>query len=96
MLTAFVAPLSFYFPFYSSVSSPLVFSYHPLYRRMAARPTITVWSDKGESSGSLPLPAVFTAPIRLDVVQQVHSKLQLFFLHPRRGKNRFHGLLKAE
>lgn len=26
-----------------------------------------------EASGSLPLPAVLTAPIRLDVVQQVHS-----------------------
>ena len=46
---------------------------------MAARPTITVWSAQGESSGSLPLPAVFTAPIRLDVVQQVHSKFN--FLH---------------
>ncbi len=41
---------------------------------MAARPTITVWDAKGESAGSLPLPAVFTAPIRLDVVQQVHSE----------------------
>ena len=27
-----------------------------------------------EASSSLPLPAVLTAPIRLDVVQQVHSK----------------------
>lgn len=45
---------------------------------MAARPTITVWSDKGESSGSLPLPAVFTAPIRLDVVQQVHSESSIY------------------
>lgn len=43
---------------------------------MAARPTITVWSAEGESSGSLPLPQVFTAPIRLDVVQQVHSEWQ--------------------
>lgn len=41
---------------------------------MAARPTVSVFSAQGESSGSLPLPAVFTAPIRLDVVQQVHSK----------------------
>lgn len=41
---------------------------------MAARPTVTVWSAKGESSGSVALPAVFTAPIRLDVVQQVHSE----------------------
>ncbi|KAE8540441.1 hypothetical protein D1P53_003387 [Cryptococcus gattii VGV] len=42
---------------------------------MAARPTVTVWSATGESSGSLPLPAVFTAPIRLDVVQQVHKSI---------------------
>jgi len=42
---------------------------------MAARPTVSVFSAKGESSSSLPLPAVFTAPIRLDVVQQVHSEL---------------------
>lgn len=28
-----------------------------------------------EASTSLPLPAVLTAPIRLDVVQQVHSQL---------------------
>lgn len=41
---------------------------------MAARPTVTVWSAKGESSGSVALPSVFTAPIRLDVVQQVHSE----------------------
>lgn len=44
---------------------------------MSARPTLTVWSATGESSGSVPLPAVFTAPIRLDVVQQVHSELEL-------------------
>ncbi|KAK6903574.1 hypothetical protein V866_007686 [Kwoniella sp. B9012] len=42
---------------------------------MAARPTVTVWSASGESSGSVPLPAVFTAPIRLDVVQQVHKSI---------------------
>ncbi|KAL7419364.1 60S ribosomal protein L4B [Cryptotrichosporon argae] len=42
---------------------------------MAARPTVTVFSAKGESSGSVPLPAVFTAPIRLDVVQQVHKSI---------------------
>ncbi|WWC59620.1 60S ribosomal protein uL4 [Kwoniella dejecticola CBS 10117] len=42
---------------------------------MAARPTVTVWSATGESSGSVPLPAVFTAPIRLDVVQQVHKSI---------------------
>ncbi len=29
-----------------------------------------------EASSSLPLPAVLTAPIRLDVVQQVHSEFR--------------------
>ncbi|KAH8831468.1 ribosomal protein L4 domain-containing protein [Flagelloscypha sp. PMI_526] len=38
---------------------------------MASRPTVSV---QGGSS-SLPLPAVFTAPIRLDVVAQVHKSL---------------------
>jgi hypothetical protein len=37
-----------------------------------------------ESSGSLPLPAVLTAPIRLDVVQQVHST-QMLDQGPRDG-----------
>ncbi|KAK4686850.1 large subunit ribosomal protein L4e, partial [Tremellales sp. Uapishka_1] len=42
---------------------------------MAARPTVSVFSAAGEASGSLALPAVFTAPIRLDVVQQVHKSM---------------------
>lgn len=37
-----------------------------------------------EASGSLPLPAVLTAPIRLDVVQQVHST-QMSDRGPRGG-----------
>lgn len=41
---------------------------------MAARPTVSIFSAAGESSGSVALPAVFTAPIRIDVVQQVHSE----------------------
>jgi len=40
---------------------------------MASRPTVQVRG--GEGSSSLPLPAVFTAPIRLDVVQQVHKSI---------------------
>ena len=39
-----------------------------------------------EASGSLPLPAVLTAPIRLDVVQQVHST-DIFHQRHRRGTN---------
>ena len=33
----------------------------------------TIQAFFAEASSSLPLPAVLTAPIRLDVVQQVHS-----------------------
>lgn len=42
----------------------------------AARPTVTVFSAvTGEKSGSVPLPAVLTAPIRRDVVHFVHSNI---------------------
>lgn len=42
----------------------------------AARPMVTVQTIEGEaSSAQLSLPAVFTAPIRLDIVQQVHTDL---------------------
>ena len=47
---------------------------------MAARPTCSVWSTDGEAgaaAGSAPLPAVFTAPIRTDIVHQVHSAISL-------------------
>ena len=40
---------------------------------MAARPTVNVRGIDGVATGSLPLPAVFTAPIRPDVIQGVHS-----------------------
>jgi len=42
---------------------------------MASRPTVSIRATSGEASSSLPLPAVLTAPIRLDVVQQVHKSL---------------------
>ncbi|KAK0446121.1 ribosomal protein L4 domain-containing protein [Armillaria borealis] len=42
---------------------------------MASRPTVNVRSPSGEASTSLPLPAVLTAPIRLDVVAQVHKSI---------------------
>ncbi|KAK0500115.1 ribosomal protein L4 domain-containing protein [Armillaria luteobubalina] len=42
---------------------------------MASRPTVNVRSSSGEASTSLPLPAVLTAPIRLDVVAQVHKSI---------------------
>ena len=44
---------------------------------MAARPVITVFDakTKGEIKESVPLPAVLTAPIRLDIVRFVHDNL---------------------
>lgn len=41
---------------------------------MAARPTVNVRGVDGAATGSLPLPAVFTAPIRPDVVEAIHCK----------------------
>jgi len=44
---------------------------------MAARPLITIYNDKGESSDSnITLPAVFRAPIRPDIVSFVHSQMR--------------------
>lgn len=54
--------------------------------KMAARPTVTVYAASGEASGSLALPSVFTAPIRLDVVQQVHSELKICTRGQLRGE----------
>jgi large subunit ribosomal protein L4e len=42
---------------------------------MAARPQVTVFSAEGEAAGTAVLPAVFTAPIRSDVVQFVHTSM---------------------
>jgi len=42
---------------------------------MAARPHVTVFSADGVKSGTAVLPAVFTAPIRSDVVQFVHKNM---------------------
>ncbi|KAJ8790962.1 hypothetical protein J1605_021056 [Eschrichtius robustus] len=42
-----------------------------------ARPLISVYSEKGESSGkNVTLPAVFKAPIRPDIVNFVHTNLR--------------------
>jgi len=42
----------------------------------AARPVISIWSEGGDSVvGTVPLPAVFTAPIRSDLVQDVFTKV---------------------
>lgn len=43
----------------------------------AARPVVTVMSaESGEAAGSTSMPAVFTAPIRNDVVQIVHTNMR--------------------
>lgn len=43
---------------------------------MAARPLVTVYSEKGEATGThIKLPAVFTAPIRPDIVGSVHMDM---------------------
>lgn len=41
----------------------------------AARPTVNVRGADGSAAGSLPLPAVFTAPIRTDVVEAIHKNM---------------------
>lgn len=47
------------------------------YWQACARPLISVFSDKGETSGkNVVLPAVFTAPIRPDVVNFVHTNMR--------------------
>lgn len=41
---------------------------------MASRPTVSIIGADGKASGaSHPIPSVFTAPIRPDIVQQVHK-----------------------
>ena len=49
----------------------------PLPTMVCARPLISVYSEKGESSGkNVTLPAVFKAPIRPDIVNFVHTNLR--------------------
>ena len=43
----------------------------------AARPLITVYTEKNEASGTnVKLPAVFKAPIRPDIVNFVHTNMR--------------------
>jgi large subunit ribosomal protein L4e len=42
---------------------------------MAARPLVTVHGLDGQGAGQTQLPAVFTAPLRADIVQTVHTHL---------------------
>ena len=41
----------------------------------AARPLISVYNLEGKVSGQVTLPAVFTAPIRPDIVRFVHTNM---------------------
>ena len=41
---------------------------------MASRPTVTILGKDGSATGAThAIPAVFTSPIRPDIVQQVHT-----------------------
>ena len=52
----------------------------------ATRPMVTIQSLDGDSSEQLALPAVFTAPIRPDIVQQVCYWLKVpFYCIERKG-----------
>ncbi|KAH6579735.1 hypothetical protein BASA50_009280 [Batrachochytrium salamandrivorans] len=42
---------------------------------MSARPVVTVFSESGSTVGTVTLPAVFTAPIRADIVNFVHTNV---------------------
>jgi len=42
---------------------------------MAARPLVQVFNSQGKVDGQVSLPVVFTAPIRPDIVQFVHTNL---------------------
>lgn len=58
---------------------------------MAARPLVTVLDANGDAGKQVPLPAVFTSPIRPDVVQFVHScmaknKRQAYAVNVNAGK----------
>lgn len=62
-----------------------------------ARPLVTVYGDKDDIGNQLPLPAVFKAPIRPDVVNFVHQNIaknhrQPYAVSKDAGKN-FHFVL---
>jgi large subunit ribosomal protein L4e len=44
---------------------------------MTSRPVVSVYSKSGQAEivDSIPMPAVFTAPIRNDIVEFVHANL---------------------
>ena len=57
---------------------------------MSARPLVQVVGIDGEQEGSLPLPSVFAAPVRPDLVRIVHTGMaknhrQAYAVHPKAG-----------
>lgn len=44
-------------------------------KKMTARPVVSVYSNSAAVVSNVPMPAVFTAPIRDDTVQFVHSNM---------------------
>lgn len=69
--TAFPFPLTHCFPTLPAHPSP-----HAIPPQAAARPTVNVYNFKdGATSGSVALPAVFTTPIRRDLVATVHRDM---------------------
>ena len=48
----------------------------PCFVQAAARPQVTVFSaENGEATSTVAMPAVFTAPIRMDLVHEVHVNM---------------------
>ena len=75
-----------------STESPLLPSVQERVAIMAAsRPLVNVYSLEGEVTEQVQLPAVFTAPIRPDIVQFVHAHMMLnsrqpYAVSPKAGK----------
>lgn len=57
---------------------PLIFQTSAAYR-----PLVTVYSEKSEpTNAAIKLPAVFRAPIRVDLVNYVHTNIRKNSRHP--------------
>lgn len=77
------SPRFFLFFFLSFLLFLFLISYHTLSlslcsscHQAAARPQVTVYSaENGEATSTVAMPAVFTAPIRLDLVHDVHTNM---------------------
>ncbi|CAI9719479.1 ribosomal L4-like [Octopus vulgaris] len=59
------------------------YSKSPAMSKAAIRPLVSVYNDKGESTSSnVKMPAVFSAPIRPDIVSFVHDQMMKNSRHP--------------